>query len=74
MPATSTPSLILSSSTATKLILYSDSYGGQNRNVNMVCLWLHIVASPEFNIMQIDHKFMVSGHSYLPNDIGTLVA
>ena len=58
----------LSSSTATKLILYSDSCGGQNRNVNMVCLWLHIVASPEFNIMQIDHKFMVSGHSYLPND------
>ena len=58
----------LSSSTATKMILYSDSCGGQNRNINMVCLWLHIVASPEFNITQIDHKFMVSGHSYLPND------
>ena len=60
----------LSSSAVTKLILYSDSCGGQNHNVNMVCLWLHIVASPEFNITQIDHKFMVSSHSYLLNDRG----
>lgn len=56
------------SSTATKLILYSDACGGQNRNINMVCLWLHIVASPEYSITQVDQKFMVSGHSYLLND------
>ena len=55
-------------SQATKLILYSDSCGGQNRNINLVCLWMHIVSSPEYSISQIDHKFMVSGHSYLPND------
>ena len=55
-------------SQATKLILYSDSCGGQNRNINLVCLWMHIVSSPEYSITQIDQKFMVSGHSYLPND------
>lgn len=56
------------SSTATKLILYSDACGGQNCNINMVCLWLHIVASPEYTITQVDQKLMVSGHSYLLND------
>ena len=55
-------------SQATKLILYSDSCGGQNRNINLVCLWMDIVSSPEYFIMQINQKFMVSGHSYLPND------
>ena len=29
---------------------------------------MHIVASPEYSFKTIDHKFMVSGHSYLPND------
>ena len=50
---------------ATKLILYSDSCGGQNRNIDLVCLWMHIVSSPD---TQIDQKFIVSGDSYLPND------
>ena len=40
----------------THLITYSDSCGGQNRSINIVCLWLHIVAC------------MLSGHSFLPND------
>ena len=31
-------------SRATKLILYSDSCGGKNRSINLVCLWMHIVA------------------------------
>ena len=53
---------------ATHLILYSDSCGGQNRNIFIVCLLLHIVCSREFTISLIDQKFMVSGHSYLPND------
>jgi len=45
------------SSTATKvIILYSDACGGQNRNINMVCLWLHIVASPEYTITQVDQS------------------
>ena len=29
---------------------------------------MHIVASSNFSYRLIDHKFMVSGHSYLPND------
>ena len=53
---------------AKHLIAYSDSCGGQNRNINIVCLWLHIVSSLEFSNKMIDHKFKVSGHSYLPND------
>ena len=53
---------------ATKLIMYSDCCGGQNRNINIACLWLYIVSSGEFPYVTIDHKFMLSGHSYLPND------
>ena len=55
-------------SDATNLIIYSDACGGQNRNIYPVCLWLHIVASSEYSITSIDHKFMMSGHSFLPND------
>lgn len=55
-------------SDATNLILYSDACGGQNRNIYLVCLWLHIVSSREYSITKIDHKFMISGHSFLPND------
>lgn len=53
---------------STRLIAYSDSCGGQNRNINVVCLWQHIVSSDDFSYTTVDHKFMVSGHSYLPND------
>ena len=53
---------------ATNLVLYSDSCGGQNRNINIVCLWLHIVANSQYPFTTIDHKFMVRGHSFLPND------
>ena len=53
---------------AKKLVLYSDACGGQNRNINLVALWQHIVASDDFLYEVIDHKYMVSGHSYLPND------
>ena len=53
---------------ATHLIAYSDSCGGQNRNINMVCFWMYVVTNAEFPYAVIDHKFMLSGHSYLPND------
>ena len=53
---------------AENLVLYSDSCGGQNRNIYMVCSLLYIVSSADFPFTQIDHKFMVPGHSYLPND------
>ena len=60
--------LRLRASDATNLIVFSDACGGQNRNINIACLWMYIVSSSEFNYSVIDHKFMVSGHSYLPND------
>ena len=47
-----------------RLIVYSDSCGGQNRNINIVCLWQHIVSCDDFTFTINDHKFMVSGHSY----------
>lgn len=47
-----------------KLIMYSDQCGGQNRNIKVAALCMHIVASPEFTVEQIDHKYTVSGHSF----------
>ena len=52
--------------TATSLVVYSDACSGQNRNIHIVSMCMHIVA--EYSFKTIDHKFMVSGHSYLPND------
>ena len=49
-----------------ELSAYSDACGGQNRNIKIALFWSYIVAST--SITRIDHKFMVSGHSYLPND------
>ena len=56
------------STSATHLILYSNSCGWQNRNIYLLCLFLHIVGNPNLPFDVIDHKFMVPGHSYLPND------
>ena len=55
-------------STANYLIAFSDACGGQNCNINIVCFWLYIVASPSLAYERIEHKFMISGHMYLPND------
>jgi hypothetical protein len=44
---------------------YSDACGGQNRNYKLVLMWMHLCKSTE--IAEINHRFMVSGHSYLPN-------
>lgn len=49
------------------LVLYSDSCGGQNRNIGIVCTLLANSDFP-YTCKCIDHKFMVSGHSFLPND------
>lgn len=51
-----------------RLIMYSDQCGGQNRNIKLSLLCNYITASPNFSVEEIDHKFMVSGHSYLPCD------
>ena len=58
----------LSRSQAQNLIAFSDACGGQNRNINMVCFWMYVVSSNNFSYTTVDHKFMLSGHSYLPND------
>jgi len=34
----------------------------------MALMWLRVVQSLKNNIEVIDHKFLVSGHSYLPNN------
>ena len=55
-------------SQASHLIVFSDACGGQNRNINMACFWLYIVSNPDLSYTAVDHKFMLSGHSFLPND------
>ncbi|XP_039747039.1 uncharacterized protein LOC120637854 isoform X2 [Pararge aegeria] len=47
-----------------RLIMYSDQCGGQNRNIKVAALCMHIVSSPQFTVENIDHKFTVSGHSF----------
>lgn len=32
----------------------------------MICFWNHLINQKRFN--RIDHKFLVQGHTYLPND------
>lgn len=51
-----------------RLIMYSDQCGGQNRNFKIAALCSYIVSSEDYTVNTIDHKFLVSGHSYLPND------
>ncbi|CAH1993091.1 unnamed protein product [Acanthoscelides obtectus] len=51
-----------------KLLMYSDQCGGQNRNIKMALLCNYIVSSHDLIVEEINHKFLVSGHSYLPCD------
>ena len=50
-----------------EIILWSDSFGGQNRNFNIVAFLLSLVNNDNFSLHKITHRFMWSGHSYLPN-------
>ena len=50
-----------------KHILYSYSCCGQNRNIKMLLTFLKLVHDPDISANIIGHKFMVSGHSFLPN-------
>lgn len=52
----------------TKLICFSDCCGGQNRNIKIALLWNYIVQSDKYSVTEVDHKFLVSGHTFLPND------
>ncbi|CAH1111345.1 unnamed protein product [Psylliodes chrysocephalus] len=51
-----------------KAILYSDSCGGQNRNSHVSAMFLTLLQQCS-QLEQIDHKFMVSGHSHLECDV-----
>ncbi|XP_038218959.1 uncharacterized protein LOC119837446 [Zerene cesonia] len=50
------------------LIMFSDQCGGQNRNIKMALFCQYIVSSSEYTTIKIDHKFLVSGHSYMSCD------
>lgn len=50
-------------SNAENIILYSDSCGGQNRNIKMTLLLKKILTSL-VNVHTITQKFFISGHSY----------
>ena len=54
----------------THLITYSDSCGGQNRNIYLVCLWLHIVACSYLPLTTVDQKFQAI---YISDDWYALV-
>ncbi|CAG9765894.1 unnamed protein product [Ceutorhynchus assimilis] len=55
------------SKTVKNLILWSDSCGGQNRNIKMVLL-LKCALEVSTHLESIELRFLVSGHSFLPND------
>ena len=50
------------------IILFSDSCTGQNRNIKLSLMLLKLVQDPAMAVETIDLKFLVSGHSFLPND------
>lgn len=49
------------------LIAYSNMCGGQNRNIKISLMWLKILLMGN-NVEIIDHKFLISEHSFLHND------
>ena len=58
----------MSHSEASNLIVFSVACGGQNHNINLVCMWMYIVENPGFSYRVVNHKFTIPGHSFLPND------
>ena len=50
----------------TKLIFWSDSCSGQNKNMFILALWQLLIKSNK--ILSIEHKFPIPGHSYLDSD------
>ncbi|KAJ8892290.1 hypothetical protein PR048_004870 [Dryococelus australis] len=50
------------------IVVYSDSCAGQNRNMNVVLTLMRYVQTNNTSIDTIEQTFLVSGHSYLPND------
>lgn len=49
-----------------KLIVWSDNCGGQNKNQMLLFLWSYLICRGIFD--EIEHKYLVPGHSYLSCD------
>lgn len=50
------------------MLFSTHSCTGQNRNIKVAATFMNLVQDPQTKIEIIDHKFLVSGHSFLPND------
>lgn len=50
-----------------KLILWCDSCGGQNRSIKLMLALIHTLQNHS-SLETIEVKFLMSGHSFLPND------
>lgn len=49
------------------LVLWADSCGGQNRNIKLVLMLMSILYNHP-TIQTVHLRFLISGHSFLPND------
>ncbi|KAL4136333.1 hypothetical protein QTP88_007881 [Uroleucon formosanum] len=52
----------------THIITYSDTCGGQNRNINMTAM-LRLVTANSSTLHIIDQKFLLPGHTHLECDV-----
>lgn len=50
------------------VVIYSDTCAGQNRNFNVTLSLMTLLQTNETDIETIEQKFLVPGHSYMPND------
>lgn len=50
-----------------ELILWSDSCGGQNRNIKIVLMMKHVLHSHP-TLKKITMRLLIPGHTFLPND------
>ncbi|KAE9521520.1 hypothetical protein AGLY_018076 [Aphis glycines] len=55
-------------SNVTHVITYSDTCGGQNRNINMAAI-LSLITSKSSTLQIIDQKFLLPGHTHLECDV-----
>ena len=60
--------LKVQASSKKRVTICSDTCTGQNRNIKMTLALMRFVQSNETSIEVIDQTFLVSGHSFLPND------
>lgn len=49
-----------------KLIAWSDSCPGQNKNFAMIAFWQYVLLTKRF--ASIEHKFPIPGHTFLDSD------